>query len=144
MIKNLDAIQNIFLSRFKNLSGKSATHLIDYTATPNWHETSFNAFVLTYTCNGSPSKNPDIKTPIVVSILLEVFIPFSPLAACWCQGSSKECQNIKAIFSTGMRNASLIAMIHFKAQFKFSSLQLLSTTIIWNVKYHLLNQCTLP
>ena len=46
----------------------------------------------------------------------------------------------KAIFSTRMRNASLIAMIHFKAQFKFSSLQLLSTTIVWNVKYHLLNQ----
>ena len=39
-----------------------------------------------------------------------------------------------------MRNASLIAMIHFKAQFKFSSLQLLSTTVVWNVKYHLLNQ----
>ena len=83
MIKNLDAIQNIFLSRFKNFSGKSATHLIDYTATPNWHETSFNAFVLTYTCNGSPSKNPDIKTPLVASFSLEFVIHFSSIAACW-------------------------------------------------------------
>ena len=32
-------------------------------------------------CKGSPSKNPDIKTPLVVSFSLEVIINFSPLAA---------------------------------------------------------------
>ena len=37
---------------------------------------------------GSPSKNPDIKRPLVVSFALGVVIHFSPLAACWCQGSS--------------------------------------------------------
>ena len=40
-------------------------------------------------CNGSHSKNPDIKTPLVVSFSLGVDIP-SPLAAFQCQGSSKD------------------------------------------------------
>ena len=39
--------------------------------------------------NGSASKNPDIKAPLVVSFSLGVVIHFSPLAF-WCQGSSKD------------------------------------------------------
>ena len=39
---------------------------------------------------GSPSKNPDIKTPLVVSLTLGEVIHFSPLAAFWCQGFSKD------------------------------------------------------
>ena len=41
--------------------------------------------------NGCPSKNPDIKTSLVVSFSLRVVIHCSPLAAFWCQGSSKDC-----------------------------------------------------
>ena len=39
--------------------------------------------------NRSPSKNPAIKTPPVMSFLLGVSVHFSPLAAFSCQGSSK-------------------------------------------------------
>ena len=39
------------------------------------------------TYNGNSPKNPDIKTPLVVSFTLEVVIHFSPLPAFWCQGS---------------------------------------------------------
>ena len=35
-----------------------------------------------FNCNGCPSKNPDIKTPLVASFLLGAVINFSPLAAC--------------------------------------------------------------
>ena len=38
--------------------------------------------------NGNPSKNPNIKTQLVVSFSLEVAIHFSPLVAFRCQGSS--------------------------------------------------------
>ena len=40
--------------------------------------------------NRSPSKNPAIKTPLVVSFSLRVSVHFSPLAAFSCQGSSKD------------------------------------------------------
>ena len=57
-------------------------HLCDYT--------SKDLLVAQFEINGSPSKNPDIKTPLVVSFLLGVVIHFSPLAAFSCQGSSKD------------------------------------------------------
>ena len=41
---------------------------------PNWLKIFINR-------NKSPSKNPDIKTPLVMSILLNVFIHFSTLVA---------------------------------------------------------------
>ena len=40
--------------------------------------------------NGSPSKNHGIKTPLVMSFTSGVGIHFSPLAAFWCKGSSKD------------------------------------------------------
>ena len=40
--------------------------------------------------NVSLSKNPDIKTPLVVSFSLGVVIHFSPLEAFWCQDSSND------------------------------------------------------
>ena len=47
-----------------------------------WRITSQKILIRSY--NGSPSKNPDIKTPLVVSFSLGVVIHFSPLAAFWC------------------------------------------------------------
>ena len=40
--------------------------------------------------NGSPSKNPDIRTPLVENFSLGVFICFLLLARFWCQGFSKD------------------------------------------------------
>ena len=40
--------------------------------------------------NESPSKNPDIKTPLVVSFTLGFIMHFSPLAAFWCKGSMND------------------------------------------------------
>jgi len=39
--------------------------------------------------NGSPSKNPDNKTPLVASFFMAIITHFSPLAAFWCRSSSK-------------------------------------------------------
>ena len=47
--------------------------------------------------NGSPSKNPDIKTPLVASFSLRDVIHFSPLAAFSCQDSSKNSHRKKTI-----------------------------------------------
>ena len=48
--------------------------------------------------NGSPSKNSDIKTPLVVSFSLGVIIHFSPLAVFSCQGSSNNSPYLGRIF----------------------------------------------
>ena len=40
--------------------------------------------------DGNFSKNPDIKTPLLVSFWQRVVIQLSPQAAIWCQGSQKD------------------------------------------------------
>ena len=40
--------------------------------------------------NGSPSENPEIKTPLVANFSKQLPVETSPLAAFWCQGSSKD------------------------------------------------------
>ena len=49
--------------------------------------------------NGSPSKNPDIKTPLVMSFSLGVIIHFSPLAAFWWQGSFYDSHYLSQTYS---------------------------------------------
>ena len=64
-------------------------------------------------CNGSYSKNPDIKTPLVVRFSLRVVIHFSPLAAFWCEGSSNDSHYIiVAIHFAHFHTISII--IYFK------------------------------
>ena len=41
----------------------------------------FGGFLIFLSGNGSPSKNPDIKTPLVASFFIAVVTHFSPLAA---------------------------------------------------------------
>ena len=82
--------------------------------------------------NGSHSKNPDIKTPLVVSFSLRVIIS-SPLAAFWCQGSSKDSHYN---FSYPLMEACDFLFILLVSVFNFP---FLSASSFWSRILHSLN-----
>ena len=61
---------------------------IGFWLTKSVSQSVLTIYMKTSRVNGNPSKNPDIKSPLVVSFSLGVAIHFLPLAALWRQDSS--------------------------------------------------------
>ena len=60
-----------------------------------WWRSHFSS--LKETINESPSKNPDIKTPLVAKNEWQLPAKNSPLAAFWCQGFSQDSHYISIL-----------------------------------------------